>query len=241
MSKLADAIRRATRREARPIGFAATAAKANPSLLLIARGAPADAQELLTAGADAVLSSGNVTLNGGSGFWGSDAPIAGREAAKELVSAGAGFVVFDADTTSAAVLLEDQLGPVMRISLDAEDSFLRTVESMSLDALLAPELPGDTLTVRRTLDLRRLASFARKPLLVPAAAGIDATTLETLRDCGVVGVIAEGADAVKALRATIDALPPRKRPTDSRGPAVGLSTRAEMAAEQPEEGEEDDD
>ena len=222
MSKLSDAMRRALRREARPIGFAATATKPIATMLVLARvSAPAEAAEAAARGADAVITTTAAHLPRGTdaAIWGTEAPVQGRAGAQALREAGADFLVFADDATDASVLLEEDLGFIMRIDLDAEDTLLRTVESLPLDALLAPGLEG-TLTVRRTLDLRRLTAFARKPLILPVTPDIDATALEALRDCGVIGVVAEGAAGVAALRPTIDTLAPRRRPKDGRSVSV---------------------
>src|SRR5579884_4280138 len=142
MSKLADAMSRATRREARPIGFTATVTKPPPTMLVLARvSAASAAAEAAQAGADAVVltAAGTVPRESGSELiWGTEAPVKDRAAARALREAGADFVVFDDAATDAAVLLEEELGFVMRIDLDASDTFLRTVDSLPLDALLVP-------------------------------------------------------------------------------------------------------
>lgn len=238
MSKLADAINRALRPEARPIGFGAAASRRIPTMVLLARAGSAEAiTAAVTAGADAIISTnGAAPANGveGAVHWGSEAPVAGRAGAKALRTAGADFLVFDDAITDAAVLLESDLGFVMRVSLDAEDTFLRTVESLPLDGLLVPGLSG-ALTVRRTLDLRRIASFTRKPLILSVDADIDLTALETLRDCGVVAVVVDDADAVASLRSKIDALPPRRRVKDARGPAALVPSSGSRPIEVPED------
>ena len=222
MSKLSDAMRRALRREARPIGFAASATRPIPTMLLLARvqGA-AEAGEAAAQGADAVIttSAGHLPRGTDAAIWGTEALVEGRAGARALREAGADFLVFADDATDASVLLEEDLGFIMRISLDAEDTFLRTVESLPLDALLVPGLEG-ALTVRRTLDLRRLTAFARKPLILPVTPAIDGTALEALRDCGVIGAVVEGAAGAAALRPKIDALAPRRRPKDGRSVSV---------------------
>lgn len=250
MSKLADAMNRATRREARPIGFTATAIKPNPTMLLLARVSSAtDAADAAANGADAVIVTSDDRLpreSTGDIFWGTGAPVSGRDAARSLREAGADFIVFDDATTDASVLLEEDLGFVMRIDLDASDTFLRTIDTLPVEALLAPSLEG-ALTVRRTLDLRRIAAFARKALVLPVPAAIDAAALEALRDTGVIAVVVDGASEVKVLRATIDALPPRRRAREAATSAVALPAGIGVTQirephepeEQPEEPEEE--
>ncbi len=154
-------------------------------------------------------------------LWGSEAPVAGRDDVRALREAGAGFLVFDADTTPAAALLDNDMGYIMRVDPAASDTFLRTVETLPLDGLLVPSLEG-ALTVRRALDLRRLSTFTRKMLVLGVAPAVDPVDLEALRDSGVIGVVVDGVEGVAALRAKVDALPPRQRPRDGRGVSVAL-------------------
>jgi hypothetical protein len=239
MSKLADAMRKAARPEARAIGFAATSAKANPTMLVIARaGSAADVRKSADQGADCVITASATLSDAGKAVWGSEAPMKDRGGAQALVKSGADFLVFDDETTDAAVLLEEDLGYVMRIAFDAPDTFLRTVEGMPLDALLLPPLDS-ALTVRRTLDLRRIATFARKPLLLPVENSVEPAVLEALRDCGVIGVIAEGAAGVTALRPKVDGLVPRRKAKDARSVQLAPSGSG-FAVRVDEDGSEQD-
>lgn len=238
MSKLSEAMTRTLRREARSIGFAANNAQRTASMLVIARVAAAQAGA--PRGADAVITPDTSALSdGAAALWGTEAPVRDREGARALRQAGADFIVFSDDTTDAAVLLEEDLGFVMRVALDATDTYLRTVEGLSLDALLVPGLEG-SLTVRRTLDLRRIAGFARKALILAVHPEISPVDLEALRDCGVIGVVAEDAEAVAALRGKVDALPPRRRPKDARGSTVLLPAAVAIGrGEAPDDPDED--
>jgi hypothetical protein len=236
MSKLAEAMRRALRPEARPIGFGIATAPPNRTVLLLARVAGGAEAGQVGGAADAfITSTTDGAPAGGTLLWGAEAAVAGRAGARALREAGADFLIFDDATTDASVLLEDGLGFIMRVDFEASDTYLRSVEGLPLDALLVPGLDG-ALTVRRTLDLRRLTAFTRKPLILPVRPDIDPTHLEALRDCGVLGVVAEGAEAVAALRAKIDALPPRRRTKDGRAVSLTLrTTGTSVTVEEPEE------
>lgn len=233
MSKLADAMRQATRPEARPIGFAATAAASTPTMLVLARAGAAEPVKGVTA---LITAAAAAKRPEGVALWGTEGAVEGRDGAKRLKEAGADFVIFDDESTNASVLLEEDLGYVMRIDLDASDTFLRTVEGLPLDALLVPALDG-ALTVRRTLDLRRIASFARKPLFMPVTAAVDPTDLEALRACGVIGIVTSADDAA-AVQEKVAKLP-RRRPRESR--AVDITARGAATPLPVEEPSEDDD
>ncbi len=233
MSKLAEQVRKSTRIEPRRLGFGGAAAAASPSLVVVALSdspGPSD-------GADIVLVRGDKPPRGKSetvfGLLQPELTAAGAAAA---VEAGADFVVFDPDRTEAAALLTENLGFVATISTDMTDVELRVLEALPLDAIYLPELPRP-LTVRAQLAVQRVSVLAHAPLLVPAA-GLGAGDIEALRECGVVLLLAEGANAVKELRKTVDGLPPRKIRRDGRGPDVVLP-RAPAAVEEEEEEEEE--
>jgi hypothetical protein len=135
-----------------------------------------------------------------------------REDVRKLREAGADFVVLDADTAMADAALEEKIGFVLPVSLDAEDADLRLIGDLPLDALIVPGVDG-RLTLRAALRLRRVAALARTPLLAEVDAGIDASSAQVLRESGVVGLIVDGASIGKLgkLRETIGALPPRGR------------------------------
>ncbi|MER3419601.1 MAG: hypothetical protein C4290_03330, partial [Chloroflexota bacterium] len=123
--------------------------------------------------------------------------------------------------TPAAALLEEEMGYIMRVDLAASDTFLRSVETLPLDGLLVPSLEG-ALTVRRALELRRISTFTRRMLVLGVAPEIEPVDLEALRDTGVIGVVVDGVEGIAALRAKVDALPPRQRPRDGRGVRIAL-------------------
>lgn len=244
MSKLADAMARATRREVRPIGFAAGNRQRHATMLVLARAAgPADAAAAAEQGADALIrgtAASGTDKTGDGAFWGSEAAVKDRAGAAAARQAGADFLVFDDESTAASVLLEEELGFVMRAGLDASDTFLRTVEGLPLDALLVPSLDGP-LTVRRTLDLRRVAGLARKALLMPVPAEIDPGDLEALRDCGVIGVIGDGPAAVAALRARVDGLPARREQKERRAVSIApVMGGSRVAVEEPPDEDDED-
>jgi hypothetical protein len=231
-------MRKAARPESRPIGFGALAAKPNPTMILIAQAASAaEARKAADQGADGIIThAADGPGESVNAFWGTQAVLKDREAARTLVKRGGDFLVFD-ENTDAAVLLEEDLGYVMRIALDAPDTFLRSIESFQqIDALLVPPLE-DALTVRRALELRRIAISTRKALLLPVRNDIEPSALEALRDCGVIGVVATGAAGAAALRPKIDGLGPRRRAKDTR--AVRLAPIGAGVSVRVDEDEED--
>jgi hypothetical protein len=255
MSKLADAIRKTVRQEAAPMGFQYTAARQkNATMLIIAtvrQITGAAASKLTAAGADSILLAADATAGldlaaaakaagaASLGVWLRKADGGSAPAARE---AGVDHIVFSDDSAPAQMLLDEKLGFVLSLAEGLDDTTLRAIETLPLDAVLVSYWDGE-LTVRRALELRRLAGLSRKPLMLSVSPAISGAELEALRDCGVAAVIIDGektgADDLRKLRETITALPPRRKRRDERGEAVSLPAPAASAAH--EHDEEDDD
>jgi hypothetical protein len=146
-------------------------------------------------------------------------------------------VVFDPDATPAAVLLDDDLGYVLALPSQPDELYLRSLESLSLDAVYLESLPSP-LTVARQLELNRLGLFGRKPLMCLVQPGMSSEDLRCLRAAGAGVLLAAGADAVKTLKEAVVALPPRKsRKEESR--AVSLP-RGAIPTDDDDDDEDDD-
>jgi hypothetical protein len=222
MSKLADKIRRVTAGESTPMGFGAGQRGKPPGLLLVAEVREA-AQEgaLLEAGADAIVAGPKVKL---------DRAGAGRLRGLSLLDPGAesdtaeepevDFVLVSTDTP-ATVLAWEKPGLVLEVDANAEDSALRPISALPVEAVLF-DLPGDgPLTLGRLMTVQRVAQFAQRPALVGLGAGQGPELARVLRDGGVAGVLLRRAtsESVRAWRAALDALPPPPRPRRSEAEA----------------------
>ena len=243
MSKLSDRIRRAGKTEPAPMGFAPAARVASPSMLVLARVNDAGKiAEALEKGADAVIAEVNAgklraaKLPDGA-IVGVLSKEAGRKDAAELREAGADFLLVD-ESSDAGSMLDDTLGFVMAVGGDTEDTRLRVIGDLSLDALLvaAPEPP---ITVARVLEMRRVAGIGRAPLLVEVAADVDVGVLQLLRESGAIGVVVAVAK-LKDVRALVESLPARgKRPAE-RGDEA-LVPAATSAGSHDHDDDDDDD
>ncbi len=220
------------------MGFAARAAlAAPPSVLCIVRLASNEAnkaEEAAKKGADIVIIDG-----GDSGkvkefakkapdlLLGARPQKTERENIASLRQAGADFVVLETEAGLAEALLEENVGFVLDFRGEAEDTRLRLLGDLGLDALITPA-PDGTLTIERLLELRRVTALSRTPLLVELSADADASRLQALRESGVAGVIIDGSSLSKLgkLRETIAALPPRGRRREERSQAVVPSAAA---------------
>ena len=258
MSKLGDKISKATRLESAPIGFGAMAARPSvPSMLLMVHG-PASSMrppdDLAGRGVDAVLLSLSNPQADMSQLakWAqktSDVPCGAQMMAASgkivaaLKEAGADFLVFDAEATSAEALLEPEMGYILALSGEPTDSLLRTMETFHLEGLWVDDWRGP-LTVHRQMELRRLHLLSRTPLFAPVRPDIGPTELECLRDAGVVAVAVDGMEAgawqqLDDLRQAIDGLRAKARRREERPDVVlpigrGLTPQAEEEEEDEE-------
>jgi hypothetical protein len=160
-----------------------------------------------------------------------------------LKEAGADFLVFDAEATSAEALLETEMGYVLALSGEPTDSFLRALDTFPLDGLWVHDWRGP-LTVHRQIELRRVHLLSRTPLFIPVRPDIGPAELECLRNAGVVAVAVNGAEAgtwqqLGDLRQAIDGLPARARRREER-PEVVLPLGRELAPQVEEEEEEEE-
>jgi hypothetical protein len=136
-----------------------------------------------------------------------------------LKASGFDFIVFEPDTTPASALLEEDIGFVLTLPSQADELFLRSLDSLSLDALYLETLPSP-LTVARQLELNRIGMFARKPLICLVQPDVTAEDLRCLRAAGCPVVVATGAEAAKSLKETVMSLPPRKTRRDESRPVA---------------------
>ena len=227
MSKLSDGIRKASMVEAAPLGFAAAAArKAPPTMICLVRLSKSEAgkaEEAGKKGADGVIVEGldagkakDVVAKAGTAFAGAGLSDATRSDVRALREAGADFGVFSLESMADA-LLEEKIGLVLSLSDDTDDTTLRLLGDMGLDALIVPG-PGGKLSVKELLGYRRLAALARTPLLTEVKVDADADLLQALREAGVAGVIVDASGIAKlgGLTERIQGLPARGKKKEEK-------------------------
>ena len=252
MSKLADLIRRATRTEPAPIGFAPVSRQLPPTMVLVAfvgeRWAKG-AADAVAAGADAVLLTGRPSekelaeaVSAADGRpCGLIASEASGEQASRLREAGLDFVVLEPQTPASA-LLDEKLGFVLHLRDELTDTQLRVLDALSLDALYLGQETG-RLTISRQTELQRIGGLARKALLLAVQPDAGQDDLRCLREAGValVGVDTKeraAGDAITRLRGVIDGLPRRRKPRGEERPSVSLPGTAAPHEHEEEEEEE---
>ena len=250
MSKLADLLKRSARSAPGALGFGASTPKKTATMLLVALVGEQWARaagEAVTAGADAVLLTGTpgekelaeAVAAADSRPCGLLDPRAGAEAMAALRQAGLDFLTLGADAPASA-LLDEELALLLHLNEELTDIELRTLDSLSLEAIYLERANGP-LTIRRQMELRRVSGLARKPLLLAVQSDIEEQELLSLRDAGVVLVALDlkergAADALRRLRGLIDGLPPRRSLSDERA-SVTISQVTSAESEEDEEEE----
>src|SRR5262245_60315019 len=189
MSKLGDAIKRSQRVEATPMGFGAARPSPKPSLLVGFVGAAGGVAAAEKAGAEFILAeSDGVDAAGAKKLResASEAPLGAltnagpRAASKELRESGLDFLAFEPEGTPAAALLDEDMGYVLVLPDKPEELFLRSLDSLSLEAVLLKNVPSP-LTVVRQIELTQIAGLSRKPVIAQVAGELSSEDLQCLR------------------------------------------------------------
>lgn len=224
------------------MGFGAARPEARPTMLVGYFGAAGDVAKARDAGADFVLVDARddkidakaLRENAGDLPLGAWTTVADSAAAKALREGGLDFLVV-AEDSPAASLLDDDLGYVLAMPTQPEEIFLRSLEPLSLEALLLHNVPSP-LTVSGELELSRTGALARRPMICETAPAASIDDLQCLRAAGVVAVMAE-AGGLSQLKETVKSLPQRKARREER--TVVSLPRGQAAAE--DDGDDDDD
>ncbi|MPZ47741.1 MAG: hypothetical protein GEU75_00215 [Dehalococcoidia bacterium] len=232
------------------MGFGAARLAAKPSMLVGFVGPAAQAGPAREAGADFLLIEVAGALDAAVVKQlreaANDLPLGvlpktvAADKTTELREAGLDFLGFDAETTPAAAILDDDMGYVLALPEQTDevkrDLFLRSLEPLTLEAVFLASAPS-TLTVAQQLELARVAQLTHKPMVCRVQPDASSVDLQCLRAAGVVALIADSAAAVTMLKASVAALPARKQRKDDR-PVVSLP-RGQAPAE--EDDDDDDD
>jgi hypothetical protein len=259
MSRLIDKFQKAAQSSAQPMGFrTARAAAPEPGIFLIVSLAP----EAINNHADIGNSSGvlirpNSTLLTATsvkkivatlpdipvGLYLEDAD--GKEI-EALTEAGCDFVVFPASSRISAAPADKKPGRILQVESAMDDSLLRAVNSLPLDAvLLADTFAGGSLVWHELMIFQHLANTMAKPLIINIPSNTTEAELKALWEAGVDGVIVEAstmkAGGLKELQKAIGKLPPRS--ARKRGKIDALLPRTgggSLTSAPPDEEEEED-
>ncbi len=228
------------------MGFHAVKAESRrPRIQLVVNitGAKVKSQVKEIAGADAVVLP--ATASGeGSNLFGAWLTKGDAAEAEKAMNNGADFIIIPA--TGMVLPPEMKIGKILQIEPAITDVLLRTVNELSVDAVLLAEEKenGSSLTWKRMMLIQRFSSMLSKPLMIEVTPGISETELQMVWDAGISGVLlktdAENAESVVSdLRTLVDKLAfPTKR---KREKSLAFLPRLEAKPEEPEEDGDDGD
>jgi hypothetical protein len=165
---------------------------------------------------------------------------------KALDAAGVDFVAFAPEKIPLSSISEEKPGRVVSIPLDIEDSLVRTLNELPVDAIVINTSDSSPLTFSDLMRLRRLGDWITRPLLAVVPLPITEAEIKALWDAGIdalaVSLCEENAEAFKELRATLDGLTFTTKRKWMKPHAIVPVVRQEESAhaEEPDEGDGDD-
>jgi hypothetical protein len=165
---------------------------------------------------------------------------------KPLDGAGVDFVVFSPEKMPLAAVDMEKPGRVAGISFDLEDSLVRSVNELPVDAVIINSPGTAPVTMQDLMRFRRLGDWISKPLLAVVPAPLTGGEIKALWDAGidalVVSLTAENAAVFKELRAALDGLTlTTKRKWMKAHAIVPVMRQVEEAHEEaPDEGDGED-
>ena len=247
MSRLSKKITRIQRREGGGFGFGLAHREQPRAMLLGVFTSDVNGiTQAATAGADVIIVSGKNAAKAIKDAAAKDVAVGAQVDALDganadaLHEAGCDFVVSTLAATDATAVDTDRMGQVISPDGTLDDTTLRALGPMGLDAIFVAH-DGGAMTLLQQLELVRVASFASTPLMVTVAADAPIGELRVLRDSGTAVVVApEGtsADALTELGERLRQIPTPKRGRDNgRDMAIvpAMSNHHEEEADESEE------
>lgn len=224
MGKLVDKLERLQRASAPRLGFGPALPARQLGVALIAVLPAVDAKAAaaaVKAGADALLVQSIGKTPQGS--------LAQALGVQETVPCGAtlngagrdipscDFVVAGMVDPAGPLSEADSLDRLLRLDGETPDPLLRALEALPIDGVVVPETAGP-LTFAELARIYRVTRGTSKFVMAAVGATTDRATLRALRDSGIAGVMVEAdAQALAALRKTLDELPAKKKAPVARG------------------------
>lgn len=260
MSKLIEKLQKTAKGTPPPIGFGIARKAAPPTRLLLVvslEKIEPSGSSGMTAGADAVMIESKEPVSKGiqkeieslTGVpWGLYLGDNGDKKVAGLIEVGCDFLVFPVDKRIASIPQNDKTGKVLAVESSMDDSLLRAINFMPIDAvLLTDDIEGNgSMIWHQLMIVQHVSNLIAKPLLARVPENITEPEIRALWDAGVDGVIvAKGkeAEALGTLRKIIDGLPARAKQKSGKPEAVlpravgGRDTDTYMPGEEEEEDE----
>jgi hypothetical protein len=259
MSRLIDKFQKAAQSSSQPMGFrTARAAAPEPGILLI-----------VSLAADAIKSASDIGNASGVLIRPDSAPLTATSLKKivatlpdtpvgiyledaddkevaAMTESGCDFVAFPASSRISAAPADKKPGRILQVESAMDDSLLKAVNSLPVDAVLvADTFEGGALVWHELMIFQNLANMLAKPLIINIPANITEAELKALWEAGVDGAIVEASalkpGGLKELQKAIGKLPPRSARKRGRIEALLPRTGGESFTPEPPDEEEEDD
>ena len=236
MSKLVKKLRQIYGNAAQPLGFRAASAPSGKQMVLIAclqEGESGRIAEAAKAEVDAILihsqgpekeqALGQVAGAVGDIPWGLWLDAMSEGCLEQLREAGADFIIFEASTTPAVLLQEEDTGKVLKVDLPEDEGLISTINQLPIEAVLVKvKKEGEVLTISELMGCQWVADAVDKPLLVATQGELTDKEIQSLWEVGVRGLVVEVKEkqlgkSLTRLSQAIGALPAKlKRHGESR-------------------------
>jgi len=260
MSKFTEKLKQLRRAEPQPMGFAVNKIAAeNPKLQMVIRfnaGSVENVSGFLDSADAAIIEirkAGDIDrmnevcgirdgLPGGG--WIGEAE---EEVIQKVMDSSCDFLVFS-PLAPLSVTKNDKVGRILELDASLNEGLLRTANDLPVDAILV-DGPGEenVLNINRLMIIQRLLYLVGKPVLVAVPVGISDSSLQSLWDMGITGVVVDAAggesgEKLSSLRAEIDKLaPPAYRKKARVSPVLpGIQPQAPKPSEEGGEEEEEE-
>lgn len=229
MSKIIKKLRQISHSAAPPMGFKTTTISPSQLMLVIAavtrsnsgivaQLTEAEADALIVHSHDLVKELQTIQKIAGSlndipwGVWPETVNKAGIEGLKD---AGGDLLIFEASEAPAS-LTQEEVGKVIKITPPFEESLIRTIGQLPIDAVLLDFREEDeNLTISQLMNIQLISDSINKPLLVAIQQMLDQKEIQALWEAGVKGVVMEVEKGpmtdLTGLRQAIAALSPASR------------------------------
>lgn len=252
MSQLVSKLKRISKGESKPIGFASRQSAVRGRMVLVAGITEPDAfGDISFSGVDAVLIHPVASLTNGNlqtmtkslpdlpwGVWPDVYSDFGA-----LTGAGADYVVFTLESPVETLDQAGKAGRLLKVDSSLADSAIRGLNDLAIDALLLEDdgLTAGPMSLERVLLVNRFASVLAKPLLVLASPELNSAGVKALWMAGADGIVIEPGrkslpEKISAIAGVMDqiGLPARKR-GHSEALVPFTSSRPEAVEEEEEE------
>jgi hypothetical protein len=258
MSRLIDKFQKAFKSSVQPMGFrAARAAAPEPSLLLIVSVTP-DAMKN-----DDISDAGIILINPEGSQVSvssiqklvknlSDIPVglyiedAEEKEVAALAEAGCDFMVFPPSSRIVTpVSSEKKPGFILHVESSMDDSLLRAINSLPVDAVIAADtFEGGSLSWHKLMIFQHMANTMAKPLIINIPADITESEMKALFETGAEGMMVEASTlkdgGLKKLQNMISKLPPRSARKRGKVDATLPRGGGPVSTAPPDEEEEED-